>query len=225
MSLLLPSLPAPRCGPTARLRQDANGSPPGPGQRYTVHFPGPGPGVLPLSPARLQRQASQTHLDRRAVSATRHRFASPTSEQTLAQGLLEYFAANPGLKREGELSSAEAKQFFRCHDAVHVLYGCGTTMPDEAIVKLASIFGSTAGLGVLRGYASYDSLDIYTKLPLMGTLAAVAMSPYLVIRTIWRCSHQLKRWPWADHQQYLETPLHELRAQFGIKVAHGRAKA
>jgi len=32
------------------------------------------------------------------------------------------FAANPELKRQEQLASAEARQFFRSHDIVHVLY-------------------------------------------------------------------------------------------------------
>ena len=43
------------CGGTVRpnpsLKRSANGRPPGPVWRYTVHFRQPGPGVLPLSPA------------------------------------------------------------------------------------------------------------------------------------------------------------------------------
>jgi hypothetical protein len=154
----------------------------------------------------------------------RHRFESPHSRQTLAQGLAEYFEANPFLKRDGDLLSCEARQFFRSHDTVHVLYGCGTTMPDEAVVKLSSLLGTTGGLAVLRGYTNYETLDIYTKLPLGSTAMALLLSPYLILRTLWRCARQTQRWPWAEHQQFLDTPLDELRSKFGIKVAHaGRA--
>jgi uncharacterized membrane protein YkvA (DUF1232 family) len=37
--------------PNPSLKRSANGRPPGPGRRHTVHFHRPGPGVLPLSPA------------------------------------------------------------------------------------------------------------------------------------------------------------------------------
>lgn len=157
------------------------------------------------------------------MSSIHHHFESEKSAQTLAQGLAEYFAANPSLKRESALLSAEARQFFRSHDTVHVLYGCGTTMLDEAVVKLASLFGTTGGFKILRGYVNYETLDIYTKLPLGGTLLAVLWAPYLIVRTIWRCARQSRRWPWAEYEHYLDTPLHELRSQFGIKVARERA--
>ncbi len=154
------------------------------------------------------------------MSRVHHQFEAAQSDQTLAEGLAEYFAANPGLKRDSDLLSPEAKQFFLSHDVVHVLYGCGTSMPDEAIVKLSSLVGTTGGLSVLRGYTNHETLDIYTKMPVASTALALLASPYLIARTVWRCARQKQRWPWVENQQYFNTPLRELRAQFGIKVAH-----
>jgi hypothetical protein len=159
------------------------------------------------------------------VSALRHHFESALSTQTLAQGLAEYFAANPSLKRQDSLLSPEARQFFQSHDTVHVLYGCGTSMTDEAVVKLSSLFGTTGGLRVLQGYTNYETLDIYAKLPLGSTLLALVAAPYLIVRTVWRCARQRQRWPWVENHQYLGTPLVELRSRFGIKVAHAHSAA
>lgn len=149
-----------------------------------------------------------------------HRFESPASTQSLAEGLVEYFEAHPELKRDSQLVSPEARQFFRSHDVVHVLYGCGTSMPDEAVVKLVSLFGTTGGLQVLRGYTHFETLDIYRKLPVGSTLLALAMAPYLIVRTLWRCTRQSRRWPWVGHEPYLNLPLSDTRARFRIKVAH-----
>jgi len=149
-----------------------------------------------------------------------HEFESPYSTQTLAEGLAEYFAANPGLKRDVDLLSPQARQFFHSHDVVHVVFGCGTSMPDEAIVKLASIFGTTAGVHVLRGYALHESLDIYRRLPLGSTALALLLAPALIVRTIWRCLRQSQRWPWEQHDHLLDVSLRDLRSQFGIQVAH-----
>jgi hypothetical protein len=153
-----------------------------------------------------------------------HGYEFSSSTQTLAEALAEYYAVNPDLKRGGSLSP-EAQQFFRCHDAVHVLYGCGTSMPDEAIVKLASLFGTTGGLSVLQGYRLHESLDIYRQLPLRSTLVALLIAPYLIARTIWRCFRQRDAWPWSLHDQYMNSPLDKLRIRFGIKVAHAAKRA
>ena len=149
-----------------------------------------------------------------------HQFESPDSAQTLAEGLAEYFSANPHLKRDQDLLTPQARQFFSSHDVVHVVYGCGTSMPDEAIVKLVSLLGTSGGLQVLRGYTHHETLDIYRKLPLGHTALALLLAPYLIVRTLWRCMRQSQRWPWVDYQQYLHLPLRDIRARFGIKVAH-----
>lgn len=140
------------------------------------------------------------------------------SSLTLREGLAEYYVAFPGLKR-GQALSPEAQAFFQRHDAVHVVYGCDTTLPQEAVVKLASFFGTTEGLKVMRGYQLYDSLDIYRQLRLADILATLAAAPVIVPRTLWRCSRQERRWPWDDFAGHLDTPLAALRSDYGIRVA------
>jgi len=136
-----------------------------------------------------------------------HQFESPRSTQTLAEGLAEYFAAHSEFKRENKLAPAEARRFFRSHDIVHVLYGCGTSMPDEAIVKLASLFGTTGGMQVLRGYMHHETLDIYRRLPWTSTLVALIAAPCLIARTVWRCSRQPGRLPWAENERFMNVRL------------------
>lgn len=144
-------------------------------------------------------------------------YQSRSARLTLAQGLAEYFAQNPGLKRPADLT-APAREFFRCHDAVHVIYGCGTSLTDEAIVKIASLFGTDGGRAVMDGYRLYDSMDIYRQLRVGEILKTIAVAPYIVPRTIMRCRAQRKPWPWSAHHHHLETPLDELRRTYAIRV-------
>ncbi len=119
--------------------------------------------------------------------------------------------------------SLEAQHFFRCHDAAHVVFGCSTQLDDEAAVKIASIFGTTAGLRVLRGYRLYESLQIYRQLRVQEVVRSIAHSVVVVPRTILRCLAQHARWPWDEFDQYLQVPLKDIRRQFGIQVAHRNA--
>lgn len=148
-----------------------------------------------------------------------HAFERQDSAQTLEEGIAEYYQANPGLAR-GRALSTQAQEFFRCHDAVHVVFGCGTTLNDEAVVKMASIFGTSAGFGVLRGYRLHESLEIYKKLRVSDVLRSIVQSAVLVPRTITRCVRQRRRWPWDDFEAYARVPLREIRQEFGIRVAH-----
>jgi hypothetical protein len=149
-------------------------------------------------------------------------FERQDSPQTLADGIAEYHAANPGLTCERDMSP-EAREFFRCHDAAHVVFGCSTALDDEAVVKIASIFGTTAGLGVLRGYRLHESVEIYKQLRVAEVLRSIVHAAIVVPRAVLRCVRQRRRWPWSEHGQYLQVPLRELRREFGIRVAHGDA--
>lgn len=149
-----------------------------------------------------------------------HAFEQQDSLQTLAEGVAEYYRSNPELA-QGRGMSPEAQEFFRCHDAVHVVYGCGNALNDEAIVKLSSLFGSTGGFGILRGYQLHESLEIYKKLRVIDVLLSIVQSVFFLIpRTLVRCARQRSRWPWNNFEPYLHMPLRDIRKEFGIRVAH-----
>ena len=153
------------------------------------------------------------------MPAFAHRYEDPHSRQTLREGMAEYHARHPQLATARAWSAA-ARAFFRCHDAAHVVYGCGDTLDDEAVVKIASIFGTTAGLRVLRGYRLHESAAIYRQLAVRDVLRTAVHAVVLVPRTVWRCLAQRRRWPWDRFEPHLDTPLDALRAEYGIRVAH-----
>ena len=140
------------------------------------------------------------------------------SPQTLAEAVAEYYAANPGLASVRNMSP-EARRFFRSHDVAHVVFGCSTALDHEAVVKIASILGTTAGLGVLRGYRQHESIEIYKQLRLGEVLRSIARSVTIVPRTALRCLRQRSRWPWTEFEGYLDVSLRDIRQQYGIKVA------
>ena len=90
-------------------------------------------------------------------------YQRPDSDLTLAEGLHEYYASREGLV-SGRGISEQAREFFRCHDAVHVVFGCSTALIDEAAVKLWSFFGTSGGLNVWRGYRLPESKEIYEQI-------------------------------------------------------------
>jgi hypothetical protein len=146
-------------------------------------------------------------------------YQMPRSQQTLAEGLDEYYARNKGLQDFSD-TSPQAVEFFTSHDAVHVVFGCSTDLADEAIVKISSIFGTTGGFRVLRGYSLHESREIYTTLVLTDVLYTTLISLVTVPRTLWRCWRMTKKWPWlrSEFEPYLNTTLGEIRSEFGIRI-------
>ncbi|UUX94226.1 hypothetical protein [Aquabacterium sp. J223] len=148
-------------------------------------------------------------------------FEHQNSRQTLEEGIAEYSLANAKLARDRTMSP-EAKEFFRCHDAAHVIFGCGNTLEDEAVVKIASIFGTSGGFGVLGGYRLHESFEIYMHLGARDVLRSIVKSVFLVPLTILQCFRQRRRWPWNDFEMHVQVPLQDIREEFGIRVAHYR---
>ncbi len=147
------------------------------------------------------------------------RYASQDSEQTLAEGLAEYYAVHPDL-HDSRLDSDEARVFFRCHDIAHVIFGCGTSLNDEAMVKIYSLFGTTGGVGILRGYRLHESQEIYGTLGLVEIIKTALASLHLAPRVMVRCLRMRRRWPWNDFDRYLDVDLKSLREEHRVRVAH-----
>ena len=72
------------------------------------------------------------------------------SPQTLSEGIAEYFTAYKQHLNTRVLTP-DADEFFRCHDASHVVFGCDISLSDELVVKVSSVFGTTVGWNVIKG--------------------------------------------------------------------------
>jgi hypothetical protein len=142
-------------------------------------------------------------------------FLSPECDATLHAGLDEYYASRSDLVSGRGLSPAAA-EFFRCHDAAHVVFGCSTSLVDEAVVKLWSFFGTTAGFSLLRDYRSPESQEIYTRIewdPILSTaLRSLVFTPIVITRAL------RKRWPWSEFEHHLDVPIRSLRSAYGIRI-------
>ena len=145
------------------------------------------------------------------------RFQSPDCELTLGEGLDEFYGSRDDLVI-GRGASDSARKFFRCHDAAHVVFGCGTTLTNEAMVKIWSFFGTTAGLSLIRDYRSPESKEIYEQIE-WGDVPGTALRSMVSVPVVFfRCLRMRKRWPWSDFESYTNVGLADIRREFGIRV-------
>ena len=144
-------------------------------------------------------------------------FQAADCDATLEEGLGEYYASRDGLVT-GRGVSDSAREFFRCHDTAHVVFGCSTTLTNEAMVKMWSFFGTTAGFSLLRDYRSPESKEIYETIR-WGDVARTAIrSLGSVPRVLLRCLRMHERWPWSDFDRYMQASLVDIRRKYGIRV-------
>lgn len=135
---------------------------------------------------------------------------------TLAEGLAEFSAANPALLPPGD---GELREFIRAHDSCHVLFGLTTSLEDEAVADIYTIFGSNV---TLRRYASYLKHPEITGLiqavgwreMFVGTLRAIPR----IFRAIRRARRMSAPWPFFDYARFLDEPLAALRRRYNIAL-------
>ena len=138
---------------------------------------------------------------------------------TLREGLEEYFAGHPGLTRIDSADS-ETAQFFHSHDACHVLFGLDTTLTDEGLADLWTIFGTDIGL---RRYVAYLRADPVARriVKEIGVIPTIATSLRLVpsgVQVLLRARRMKEKWQWGSEKRYLDWPLVKLRRQFKIEI-------
>ncbi len=135
---------------------------------------------------------------------------------TLRQGIQRFAETNKAVLSDRE-TSEEADTFFRCHDTAHVVFGCDASIVGEGTVKLWTIFGTTLGFWHhLRGYSEADAFSLFRQYSRRHIAKHMLSLIANVPRTIGRARRMRKRWPWSEHEAYLDMSLAEIRAQFGI---------
>lgn len=142
------------------------------------------------------------------------------SALTLAEGLEEYYAANAGIVSRPRDLPPESYGLFRSHDMCHVIFGLGTTLDDETLADVRTVFSCDVGL---RRYTVYLTQDKQAKALFkeLGYLKALQATMQAVPR-IWRAflesRRMKKRWPWSPPESFQTRSLADLRDEFGICV-------
>ncbi|MCZ6870928.1 MAG: hypothetical protein O7G84_15605 [Gammaproteobacteria bacterium] len=144
------------------------------------------------------------------------KYMDPESTLTLREALTEYYELNPSLLRLEDLPD-DAAEMFRCHDVGHVVFGCDTSLRGETLIDTWTIFGSTSGL---RGYAEYFKYPQVNAIFAEAGFTSIAVE-FLrclpdVIRVAYRGLRLERKWPWKEHESFLEVPLNEIRHDFNI---------
>jgi len=142
------------------------------------------------------------------------------SDQTLAEGLAEYYAANAGRVTPPADLPPDSAALFRSHDICHVIFGLDTSLADETLTDTRTLLSCDVGV---RRYAAYLRSDPQAKAILqdLGWFAAVRatlMALPRIARAALEALRMRKRWPWVAPQSYATRTLADLRREYGVRV-------
>ena len=137
--------------------------------------------------------------------------------QTLREGLDEYYATNPSFQF-GEFLGMH-REVVQAHDVCHIVFGCGSTAADELIVETWTVLGTyIPARQYVEMLGNGLSGQIVRTFGVFRMLRRLGLTAPRVAKTIWAARKLHKRWPHFDYEKYWDTPLCEIRREFGIQV-------
>jgi hypothetical protein len=137
---------------------------------------------------------------------------------TVLEGLAEYRTLMPDLIDETRLQGP-SRQMFHNHDLCHVVFGCDISLRHEGMVDTWTMIGSDVGV---RAYVRYLQLPevkgLFAQIGFVRGLVVSIQSVPSLLRVIRNARRMKAKWPWSDHERYLDRPLRDVRAELGIVV-------
>lgn len=142
------------------------------------------------------------------------------SEQTLAQALEEYYAANLDKVVRPRDLPPESVALFRSHDMCHVIFGLDTTLADEAMADTRTLLSCDVGFGRYLAYLAQDkqAKAIFKKAGFLNIARATVLAAPRIARATIAAWRMKKRWPWTPPESFQARSLGDLRGEFGIRV-------
>lgn len=139
---------------------------------------------------------------------------------TLRQGLENFHREYKNhLSHSKKGISIEAKEFFKSHDIVHVLFDCDISLYGEGSVKIWTIFGTTLGFWKhIKGYQNANAFELFKNFTVVHVLKNIFKFLISIPKIIIRAKQMHKPWDWAGFKTYLDMPISEIRKEFNIKV-------
>jgi hypothetical protein len=115
--------------------------------------------------------------------------------------------------------SDEIPQTFEQHDAVHVLFGCRTTIEDEIAAHIWMLFGTTAKLGEMhRTVANQEHGNVLSNIGHLKLIGIWLVCLPRILSIIIKCSRMKKRLVLEELEKLKKQPLCEIRRQYDIIV-------
>ncbi len=148
------------------------------------------------------------------------RYQAQDSTQTLAEGLEEYYARNIGRVARPSTLAQESAALFRSHDCCHVIFGLDTSLADEAMADVRTLFSCDVGWGRYAAYMTQDpeAKAIFKELGYWRAIAITLRVVPRIFRALIESVRMRRRWPWTPPANFESRRLCDLRREFVIRL-------
>ena len=153
-----------------------------------------------------------------------YNFQQQNSEQTLQEGLEEFYSINTQFRDLAEKNNPNAN-IFKEHDYTHVLFGLGTSIEEESLLDTYVIWGMKFNWRKIINFykdPEYKEVigDIVKKHGGYWGIFKIYMSLLPIkFRVFLRCMKMKKKWNYHDiSDEMLNTKLCNLRKEYNIEL-------
>ena len=113
--------------------------------------------------------------------------------------------------------SPEITKILEQHDAVHVLFNCGTSIREEIAAHLWMLFATTAKIGEMhRAVASVEHKSVLSNIGHFKLLGTWFTSLPRIVGIIFKSLRMKKKLAMEEFSQLKEKSLLEIRREYGI---------
>jgi hypothetical protein len=137
---------------------------------------------------------------------------------TLREALREHRAHIPFVVDVPEEPETELEELFAAHDAVHCLFGLGTTAAEEILVDVYCMVATTLDWKRYIAYVTHPTVAavIWESTTLASVPAALVSLARIPV--VWLRTRRSETWDFDGWRAHLDRPLAEIREEFGIVV-------
>ena len=147
------------------------------------------------------------------------KYFDPDSKMTLREAIQELRVAEEQKSDISVKMSTEIMSAFEHHDAVHVLFCCGTTIQDEIAAHVWMVFGTTAKLSEMhRSVANLEHRNVLSGIGHLKLIGIWVSCLPRIFGIIAKCSRMKKRLALEEFAKLKERPLCDIRCEYGIVV-------
>lgn len=136
---------------------------------------------------------------------------------TLREGIKELRDFEGVLGDMSQQVGPDMETVLKAHDAVHVVFGCDTSMSDEALAHFVMIFATDVKLNDMREVAKNKDhrriVRSHNKKQILKVLLGVGGDLYRVLKLKRKMD---RKWSWFGFEYHLDKPISEIRREFGI---------
>lgn len=146
-------------------------------------------------------------------------YLKPNTSLTLRGGITQLREEDAKERDMAGTVAPEVERSMTAHDAVHVIFACDTSDKGEAVAHAWMLLGTTVTHRQLRDVmGTQDHRAFARELGRGRRLLALLSAIPAIMAAALRARQMHRRWSWFDYDRYLDTPIVDIRSEYGVRV-------